>query len=242
MFAMPCSTVKKAVTLLILMVSAFAITEPARAALTDCRSSAYACTPGYTGDNTSTTWAWKYYGGSWAATPTGTHNCTLYAAWRLAKAGFPDPGRTWGNASDWGVHLASLTNKTPALGAVAWFNWGHVGIVDGIDGGNVLITSDNYATSGGYTASGWIPAANVTGFIHLRGAGTPSGGTNSFSTAFEANTNNLWNVDGGGIGDLRLGMMPGTSPSVAKLCRRRLPDRLSRQYRQPVDHRNGRHT
>ena len=36
---------------------------------------------GYSGGNASGTWAWSYYGGSYAATANGYHNCTLYAAW-----------------------------------------------------------------------------------------------------------------------------------------------------------------
>src|SRR5690349_19651853 len=72
----------------------------AHASANDCKSSAYVCTPGYTGANTSNSWAWTYYGGANATTPTGYHNCTLYAAWRLYLNGVSDPGN-WGNAIDW---------------------------------------------------------------------------------------------------------------------------------------------
>jgi hypothetical protein len=53
----------------------FSVTVPgaalANASQTDCRSYGYACTPGYTGANASGTWAWNYYGGSWAKTANG---------------------------------------------------------------------------------------------------------------------------------------------------------------------------
>ena len=41
----------------------------AHASATDCKSSAYDCTPGYTGANTSNSWAWTHYGGTIAITP-----------------------------------------------------------------------------------------------------------------------------------------------------------------------------
>ena len=78
----------------------------------------------------------------------------------------------------------------------------------------MLINADNYSATAGYTSSGWVPASAVTGFIHLQDTAASGG----FSTAFEANTNNLWNIDANGNGDLRLGMMPGTSPSITKLA------------------------
>src|SRR5690349_15708831 len=94
---------------------------PAAAGEYDCRSTAYACTPGYSGSNASGSWAWKYYGGSNAATPNGSHNCTLYVAWRLAQNGLPDPGRSWGHAIDWARTIGGGDHR-PAVGAVAW--WG----------------------------------------------------------------------------------------------------------------------
>src|SRR6266496_1276748 len=93
----------------------------ANASETDCTSSGYSCTPGYTGANASATWSWRYYGGSFAATPTGYHNCTLYAAWRLAQNGMADPGRSWGNAVQWASSIGG-GNHTPAPGSIAW--WG----------------------------------------------------------------------------------------------------------------------
>jgi surface antigen len=58
---------------------------------------------------------------------TGT-NCTNYIAYRLITTnGLPNkrPHPGVGNARDWGTAMASATNSTPAVGAVAW--WGKTG-------------------------------------------------------------------------------------------------------------------
>jgi surface antigen len=58
---------------------------------------------------------------------TGT-NCTNYIAYRLITTdGLPNkrPAPGVGNARDWGTAMASVTNSTPAVGAVAW--WGRTG-------------------------------------------------------------------------------------------------------------------
>ena len=139
--------------------------SPASASATDCLSYGYACTPGYDGSNASGTWAWKYYGGSYAMNANGYHNCTLYAAWRLAENGLADPG-DWGNAAQWAGHLGG-GNHTPAVGSIAWWGsevgggYGHVAYVDQVNGTQVHIMADNYvgANGNGYTDSGWIAAS-----------------------------------------------------------------------------------
>jgi surface antigen len=58
---------------------------------------------------------------------TGT-NCTNYVAYRLVTTnGMPNkrPKSGVGNARDWGTAMASVTDSTPAVGAVAW--WGKTG-------------------------------------------------------------------------------------------------------------------
>lgn len=58
---------------------------------------------------------------------TGT-NCTNYVAYRLVTTnGMPNkrPKSGVGNARDWGTTMASVTNATPTVGAVAW--WGKTG-------------------------------------------------------------------------------------------------------------------
>ena len=63
-----------------------------------CASYSYACTPGYSASNANG-WPWARYGGSYALTPNGYHNCTLYAAWRLQQSGLNDPGPELGERS-----------------------------------------------------------------------------------------------------------------------------------------------
>jgi surface antigen len=142
----------------------------AGASQTDCLSYAYACTPGYTGANAAGTWAWSHYGGSYAVTPNGYHNCTLYAAWRLQQNGMGDPGN-WGNAADWASHNGG-GNNTPSIGAIAWWGtevgggYGHVAYVDQVNGTQVHVVADNYSTTKGYTDSGWIAVNSVDKFLH----------------------------------------------------------------------------
>lgn len=156
---------------LLLLVAPVTAPAPARAAANDCFSYAYACSPGYTGSNAAGTWAWTYYGGSWASTPNGYHNCTLYAAWRLQQNGMPSPGRSWGNAKDWAAAIGG-GNRVPAVGSIAWWGpsssnrYGHVAYVEQVSGTNVFIRADNWSSSRGYTTAGWVAASSVPLFLH----------------------------------------------------------------------------
>src|SRR5437763_601335 len=123
---------RRGFVLIAAMVAVLSIgSSTASASATDCFSYGYDCTPGYTGSNASSSWAWRYYGGSWASTPNGYHNCTLYAAWRLYQSGMRDPGKSWGNASQWASSIGG-GNHTPAVGAIAWWGSGdgHVAYVE----------------------------------------------------------------------------------------------------------------
>ena len=76
-------------------------------------------------------------------------NCTWYAYERRAAIGRPI-GSLWGNATNWAVsaRAAGFTvNKTPAPGAVFQYGggYGHVGIVDSVDGEYLYVTDMNYA-------------------------------------------------------------------------------------------------
>ncbi len=154
-----------------------ALADPA-VTVTNCKSYAYECTPGYTGANAAGGWAWTRYGGSYATTPTGYHNCTLYAAWRLQKNGLADPGR-WGNAVEWAANIGG-GNHTPALGSIAWWGSergggrGHVGYVDQIQGSMVRVIADNYSSTKGYTAYDWMQAGTVDLFLHPHDISTTS--------------------------------------------------------------------
>ena len=76
-------------------------------------------------------------------------NCTWYAYERRAAIGRP-VGSLWGNATNWAVsaRAAGVTgNGTPAPGAVFQYGggYGHVGVVDSVDGEYLYVTDMNYA-------------------------------------------------------------------------------------------------
>lgn len=107
---------------------------------------------------------WRMYTGA---------NCTNYVAYRLITTNKmsttrPKPGV--GNAEDWGIAMASITNKTPAVGSVAWWNKGHhVAYVEKIISPTEILVSESHwqgtfdwrtITKSG---SGW-----PDGFIHFK--------------------------------------------------------------------------
>ena len=76
-------------------------------------------------------------------------NCTWYAYERRAAIGRP-VGSLWGNATKWAAsaRAAGFTvNRTPAPGAIFQYGggYGHVGIVDSVDGEYLYVTDMNYA-------------------------------------------------------------------------------------------------
>jgi surface antigen len=151
------------------------------AATSNCKSVGYACTiDGYNATTMNQSWAAKYYGSDTkGGIGTPPHNCTLFAAWMLAHNGLPDPGRAWGYANQWGITLAADTDRTPAVGAIAWYDgpgMGHVAYVARVNWSNhtVFLVSDNYASdSAGYTSNAWAPFTQPTGYIHLRDVSAP---------------------------------------------------------------------
>ncbi len=118
-----------------------------------CKSADYRCTVGGYSATTvkNSGWAWRFYGGTWPSYNVyGPHNCTLYAAFRLEHEGVT---LNWhANGSDWarvGAANGVKVNTTPAVGAIAQWDAGHVAFVEAITPRGVVITDDNY--SGSYT-------------------------------------------------------------------------------------------
>jgi surface antigen len=146
----------------------------------------------------SSGWPWSEYGGGNASYNSyGPHNCTLYAAFRLAENGLGDPGAL-GNAAQWASNAAAkgfAVNQTPAVGSIAQWNAGgggdgHVAYVESVDPGGtgITITEDNYVPTsatyfpGGYTAEVHITAGSSVwpaNFIHFKdgGGGSPPNGS-----------------------------------------------------------------
>ncbi|MGZ4535814.1 MAG: CHAP domain-containing protein [Nocardioidaceae bacterium] len=115
---------------------------------------------------------WRMYAG---------HNCTNYAAYRMVQNGMPNV-RPWtgdGNATNWGVANAGLTDGVPAVGAVAWWragappagSAGHVGYVERVVSPDEIIVSQDMwggdfswariTRTGGYWPSGFIHFKDV---------------------------------------------------------------------------------
>ena len=106
------------------------------------------------------------------------HNCTNYVAYRLIQSGMPD-ARPWsgsGNASNWGVAMASITDQTPTVGSVAWYKSGvapagpngHVAYVEQVISDTEIVVSEDYWGGDFHwrritkTGGGW-----PSGFIHF---------------------------------------------------------------------------
>lgn len=112
---------------------------------------------------------WQMYSG---------HNCTNYAAYRMIQAGY-SAKRPWtgsGNATNWGVAMKSITDKTPVVGAVAWWkanapgvgSAGHVAYVERVVSPTEIIISED-SWGGDFSWRRITTASNrwPTGFIHF---------------------------------------------------------------------------
>ena len=95
------------------------------------------------------TWADTRYPGN-----NGNHSCSRYVAYRLAKGGMREQA-SWGDASQWIQRAPGHKDKTPTVGAVAYWNqqwtatyWGHneghVGVVEKVNtDGSIEVTWDS---------------------------------------------------------------------------------------------------
>lgn len=115
---------------------------------------------------------------SWLTASVGNRyaagNCTWYAYERRLQLGRPI-GSFWGNANTWDDSARAagfVVNNLPAPGAIIQNDWGgggygHVGIVERVDGQNIYVSDMNYA---GYNviSSRTIPLAEAGrySFIH----------------------------------------------------------------------------
>lgn len=111
---------------------------------------------------------WRMYAG---------HNCTNYAAYRMKRAGVPEPRILLGNARDWATNarkLGYVVDQRPAVGAIAQWSRSanHVAYVEAVGPGYLILSEDSY-TSKVYrryrveATDSWFPEA----FIHFRDVG-----------------------------------------------------------------------
>jgi surface antigen/microcystin-dependent protein len=167
--------------LLVAVVSSLAAPAHAHAFAIDCNQGGIGCITfsGYAGGS-----VWGY------PVDAAGNNCTNYAAFRLARNGAANPGNL-GNAGSWGSNAAAKgfpVNGTPAVGAIAWFNYGHpwspgtghVAYVDGVNGDEISLSDSNW--QGG--SKRWRVRRGErnypSGFIHIRDVGAPTIGEGSF--------------------------------------------------------------
>jgi surface antigen len=131
----------------------------------DCRSKGYS-TGGY--ENAWGSMYWRMYAG---------RNCTNYVAYKLIQTGLPN-ARPWsgeGNATNWGVAMSKLTNRTPTVGSVAWWHsshpsasrFGHVAMVERVDSSSITISESNYGSDISWRRIGKDSVNYPTGFIHF---------------------------------------------------------------------------
>lgn len=111
---------------------------------------------------------WRMYAG---------HNCTNYAAYRMVLSGLPNE-RPWsggGNATYWGTSMAGITDRTPAVGAVAWWkagvypagSAGHVAYVERVvSADEIVVSQDSWGGDFSWAritrSRGW-----PSGFVHF---------------------------------------------------------------------------
>jgi surface antigen len=111
---------------------------------------------------------WRMYAG---------HNCTNYAAYRMVLGGLPNE-RPWsggGNATYWGSSMSEITDRTPAVGSVAWWragvypagSAGHVAYVERVvSADEIIVSQDSWGGDFSWArvtrSRGW-----PSGFIHF---------------------------------------------------------------------------
>lgn len=170
------------------------------------RASAYLCTgyaacadAGYSHAGYRTAGSrmyWRMYAG---------HNCTNYAAYRMVQNGMPNT-RPWtgeGNASHWGLKKASITDKVPTVGSIAWWranapgagSSGHVAYVEQvISSTEIVISEDSWGGDFHWRKIRKVDGRWPSGFVHFNDrevtnlappvvAGTPRVGAPLVATA-----------------------------------------------------------
>ncbi|GAA4364540.1 CHAP domain-containing protein [Nocardioides caricicola] len=112
---------------------------------------------------------WRMYSG---------HNCTNYAAYRMVRSGMPNE-RPWsggGNATYWGTSMASITDDTPRIGAVAWWkanhgpagSAGHVAYVEEVvSPDEIIISQDSWGGDFSWAVVTRSSGNWPTGFVHF---------------------------------------------------------------------------
>ena len=145
------------------------------------------------------------------------HNCTNYVAYRLQQRDAAKPvAGAMGNAENWGHLLAGITNSTPTVGSIAWWNssaglgeLGHVAYVQEVHADGVVVSEDSYP-GGPFRWRKYTPGYQYpTGFIHIKdettpdrdGDGTPDASDRCPDQAGPASTGGCPDTDGDAVAD-----------------------------------------
>jgi surface antigen len=171
-----------ALLMTVLMAAALAVLPPLASPAS--ATSTYLCT-GYTACKDAGYSHFGYKGASrkmWWRMYSG-HNCTNYVAFRLVKRGM-SADRPWdgtGMAYNWGRANRSITDQTPMVGAVAWWNAnsggvgssGHVAYVQKVISNTKIIISED-SWSGDFHWSKLTKSGGgrwPSGFVHFMDEG-----------------------------------------------------------------------
>lgn len=113
---------------------------------------------------------WRMYSG---------HNCTNYAAYRMIRAGM-STSRPWsgsGMAYNWGKAMSRITDGTPAVGAIAWWDRyhngigssGHVAYVEKVvSATEIVISEDSWGGTFSWRRITKSSGRWPSGFIHFK--------------------------------------------------------------------------
>lgn len=122
----------------------------------------------FTGYSGQSTWGYPVDGRG--------HNCTNYAAYRLAQNGAGNPGNL-GNAYEWDNNARAkgfVVDGNPVVGSIAQWESNHVAYVEAVTSTYVEITDDSYG--GTTTRTRYLRGQSdwPSSFIHIKDAAMPS--------------------------------------------------------------------
>lgn len=144
---------------------------PAQAYSTTCTN--YGCPDSGAWD--SARWT-SWWGNHVTGTSTPGANCTNYAAWKLIRNGANGP-MYLGNANTWDDRARSwgyAVDRTPAVGAIAQWNYGefgHVAYVEAVNGNTITISESNF--SGAWLRWRTMDISEIEWFIHIKDVSAP---------------------------------------------------------------------
>jgi surface antigen len=151
----------------------------------------------------------------------GGHNCTNYAAFMLVSRGMENV-RPWsgnGDAQAWGDFSPSITDKTPVVGAVAWWDQnvhpagasGHVAYVEKvISSTTILVSEDNYGGEFYWKRITKSGGSWPSGFIHFKDSRSPA--VPSYSAVLESS--GVWTDNTRSVALTSTALRPGTTAWV----------------------------